>query len=88
MRDDLSRISDYSKDYRKEGDPIVTIAYEFGKGSAVHKEGDVVTVLDIEGNVLGNVEVVSARITKATDRTVLLKKCAHRGNTLKKLPAY
>ncbi|GAK60031.1 putative oxidoreductase [Candidatus Vecturithrix granuli] len=60
-------------DYRKEGDPIVTIAYEFGKGPAVHKEGDIVTVLDIEGHVLGNVEVVSTRITKATDRTVILK---------------
>ena len=60
-------------DYRKDGDPIVTIAYEFGKGNAVLKKGDVATVLDIDGNVLGNVEVVKTRISKATDRTVIVK---------------
>lgn len=60
-------------DYRKEGDPLVTIAYEFGKGHAVLKKGDIATVLDIEGNVLGNVEVIYTRITKTTDRTVVVK---------------
>lgn len=60
-------------DYRKEGDPIVTIAYEFGKGNAVRKKGDIVTVLDIGGNILGNVQVTNARISEATDRTVVLK---------------
>ncbi len=60
-------------DYRKGEDPLVTIAYEFGKGKDAHKKGDIVTVLDIEGNILGNVEVLSTRMNKATDRTVILK---------------
>ncbi len=60
-------------DYRKSGEPLVTIAYEFGKGKDSHKKGDVVTVVDIEGNILGNVEVMSAKINKNTDRTVILK---------------
>ena len=58
-------------DYRKGDDPLVTIAYEYGP-QALHK-GDVVTVLDIEGEVLGNVEVVHTQITRATDRTMLVK---------------
>ena len=49
-------------DYRSGEDPIVTIAYEFGKGKSIHRKGDIVTVLDIEGNILGNVEVVSTRM--------------------------
>jgi NAD(P)H-nitrite reductase large subunit len=34
--------------------------------------GDVVTVLDMEGQVLGNVEVVRVRNVKANDRTILV----------------
>ena len=58
-------------DYRKEEDPIVTIAYEFGR-QALHK-GEMVTVLDTVGNVLGNVEVVRTLMNKATDRTMIVK---------------
>lgn len=50
---------------------LVTIPHEFEKG-AINK-GDVVTVVDTSGGVLGNVEVVRTRIGKATDRTVLVK---------------
>jgi len=57
-------------DYHKGGDPIVTIAYEFGR-EALHP-GDVVTVLDTEGRVLGDVEVVRTRTSKASDRTTLV----------------
>jgi len=58
-------------DYRKGDDPIVTIPYEFGREAL--RKGDVVTVLDMEGEVLGNVEVVRAQINKKTDRTMLVK---------------
>jgi sarcosine oxidase, subunit alpha len=58
-------------DYRKEDDPIVTIPFEFGRG-AVHA-GDRVTVLDTEGNVLGNVPVVKTQLTRATDRTMIVQ---------------
>jgi len=59
-------------DMRKGEDvALVTIPYEFDKG-AVHP-GDVVTVVDTAGEVLGNVEVARVRAGKATDRTVLLK---------------
>jgi bacterioferritin-associated ferredoxin len=60
-------------DYRSSAEALVTIAYEFAKGEAAHKKGDIVTVLDMIGNVLGNVEVVSSRLIKANDRTVILK---------------
>ena len=60
-------------DYRANGDPLVTLAYEFGKGAAVIKKGQPVTVLDIHGEILGNVEVISTRQTKATDHAVLVK---------------
>jgi NADPH-dependent 2,4-dienoyl-CoA reductase/sulfur reductase-like enzyme/Fe-S-cluster-containing hydrogenase component 2/bacterioferritin-associated ferredoxin len=56
-------------DYRKEEDPIVTIAYEFGRKD----KGDLVTVLDTVGNVLGNVEVVRTLMNKAADRTMIVK---------------
>jgi sarcosine oxidase subunit alpha len=59
-------------DYRKEPEQaIVTIAYEFLQESI--KVGDVVTVLDAEGQALGNVEVVSVRAIKAFDRTIAVK---------------
>ncbi len=59
-------------DYRKDAEnPAVTIAYEFLKESI--KVGDVVTVLDAEGNVLGNVHVTGVKAVKANDRTVAVK---------------
>jgi ferredoxin len=58
--------------WRQEEDhALVTIPYEFEKGSI--NKGDVVTVLDTTGTVLGNVEVVRVRSGKATDRTLLVK---------------
>ncbi|UCC61900.1 MAG: (2Fe-2S)-binding protein, partial [Anaerolineae bacterium] len=59
-------------DYRQDPEhPTVVIAYEFLKQS-IHV-GDVVTVLDAEGTVLGNVNVTSVRTLKAHDRTVVIK---------------
>ncbi len=59
-------------DYRKNAEhPIVTVAYEFLKESI--KVDDVVTVLDSEGNTLGNVKVTNVRAIKANDRTVAVK---------------
>ncbi len=59
-------------DYRKERDQaIVTIAYEFLRESI--EVGDTVTVLDAEGEVLGNVEVTGVRAIKAFDRTMAVK---------------
>lgn len=59
-------------DYRKDADyPTVTLAYEFLQDSIA--AGDTVTVLDTEGAVLGDVEVVSARAIKANDRTLEVK---------------
>ena len=59
-------------DYRKDPEyPTVAIAYEF-LSESIHV-GDVVTVLDAEGTVLGNVEVTSMRALKAHDRTVVVK---------------
>jgi Fe-S-cluster-containing hydrogenase component 2 len=58
-------------DYRKDPDyPTVTISYEFLENTIT--VGDVVTVLDIEGQILGNVEVVRVRNVKANDRTILV----------------
>jgi sarcosine oxidase, subunit alpha len=54
-----------------DGVAQVTIPYEFGK-EAVAK-GDWVTVVDTQGSILGNVEVVRVRSAKVTDRTVLVK---------------
>jgi len=53
------------------GSVFVTIAYEFDRGSI--QKGDVVTVTDTTGTVLGNVEVARVRLGKATDRTVLVR---------------
>jgi sarcosine oxidase, subunit alpha len=59
-------------DYRKSnGSALVTIPYEFGR-QAIHT-GDLVTVTDTNGQVLGDVEVVRVRSGKTTDRTVLIK---------------
>jgi NADPH-dependent 2,4-dienoyl-CoA reductase/sulfur reductase-like enzyme/Fe-S-cluster-containing hydrogenase component 2/bacterioferritin-associated ferredoxin len=59
-------------DYRKEPEhAVVTIAYEFLRESI--EVGDLVTVLDAEGQVLGNVEVVGVRAIRAFDRTIAVK---------------
>jgi ferredoxin len=60
-------------DYRKSepGHAVVTLAYEFLQDSI--DVGDVVTVLDAEGRVLGNVEVIGVRAVKAFDRTIALR---------------
>ena len=59
-------------DYRKEREQaIVTIAYEFLRESI--EVGDMVTVLDAEGEALGNVEVTGVRAVKAFDRTIAVK---------------
>lgn len=58
------------------GNVLVTIPYEFDKGSI--QKGDIVTVTDTSGEVLGNVEVTRTRIGKVTDRTVLVKVSAPR----------
>jgi len=64
-------------DYRKDREfPTVTVSYEF-PAETIH-EGDVVTVLDTEGNVLGNVEVVRVRTPKFADRALLVRVCAPR----------
>jgi thioredoxin reductase/Fe-S-cluster-containing hydrogenase component 2/bacterioferritin-associated ferredoxin len=58
-------------DYRKDPDnPTVTVAYEFLKGTIA--KGDVVTVLDTTGHILGNVEVVRVRSPKTADRAQLV----------------
>jgi sarcosine oxidase, subunit alpha len=53
------------------GHSLVTIPYEFEKGSL--NAGDWVQVADTSGAVLGEVEVTRVRSGKATDRTVLVK---------------
>jgi len=59
-------------DYRKDTEhPTVTIPYEFA-ADTIH-EGDVVTVLDTEGAVLGNVEVVRVRAPRFADRACLVR---------------
>lgn len=59
-------------DYRKDAEnPTVTIAYEFLRETI--KTGDVVTVLDVEGQVLGNVKVSGVKAIKANDRTIAVK---------------
>jgi sarcosine oxidase subunit alpha len=59
---------DYRDDRRN---PTVTIAYEFLQETIAL--GDYVTVLDAEGSILGEVEVVGVRAIKAFDRTVAVK---------------
>ncbi len=59
-------------DYRKdEAMPIVTLPYEFLRETV--KPGDHVTVLDVAGETLGNVEVSRVRAAKANDRTILVQ---------------
>jgi NADPH-dependent 2,4-dienoyl-CoA reductase/sulfur reductase-like enzyme/Fe-S-cluster-containing hydrogenase component 2/bacterioferritin-associated ferredoxin len=59
-------------DYRKDAEhPTVTVAYEFSP-EMIHA-GDVVTVLDTEGTILGNVEVVKVRAPKFADRALLVQ---------------
>lgn len=59
-------------DYRKDADyAIVTVPYEFTAKSIT--KGEVVTVLDTEGAILGNVEVTRVREARATDHCVLVR---------------
>ncbi len=59
-------------DYRKYPDhPTVTIPYEF-PSDTIHEE-DVVTVLDTEGTILGNVKVARVRSPKFADRALLVQ---------------
>ena len=59
-------------DYRKNPEqPGVVIPYEFSSRSI--KKGDVVTVLDSEGEVLGNVEVTRVRTSREADRALLVR---------------
>lgn len=59
-------------DYRKDAEnPFVVIPYELGS-HRVHI-GDSVTVLDVDGHVLGNVEVSAVHAGKANDRTAAVK---------------
>ncbi|MBE3095851.1 MAG: FAD-dependent oxidoreductase, partial [Planctomycetes bacterium] len=59
-------------DFRKDVErAIVTIPYEFTSKSI--KAGDVVTVLDMEGSVLGNVEVTRVRAPQYADRALLVR---------------
>jgi len=59
-------------DYRKDAEyPTVTVAYEFPRDTI--QAGDVVTVLDTEGAILGNVEVVRVRAPNFADRALLVQ---------------
>jgi len=59
-------------DMREPGDTaVVTIPYEFHRTTI--NEGDVVTVLDTEGEVLGNVPVIKVRQTRFADRALLVR---------------
>jgi bacterioferritin-associated ferredoxin len=59
-------------DFRKGQEyATVTVPYEFTAKSI--KKGDVVTVLDTEGDILGNVEVTRVRDAKTSDRCLLVR---------------
>jgi len=59
-------------DFRRDAEyPTVTVPYEFTSKSIA--KGDVVTVLDTEGAILGNVEVTRVREAKANDRCLMVK---------------
>jgi sarcosine oxidase subunit alpha len=65
-------------DYRADpANPIVTVPYEFPPETV--REGDIVTVLDTEGVILGNVEVVKVRAPRFADRALLVAARAPRG---------
>jgi NADPH-dependent 2,4-dienoyl-CoA reductase/sulfur reductase-like enzyme/Fe-S-cluster-containing hydrogenase component 2/bacterioferritin-associated ferredoxin len=64
-------------DYRDAGDEVtVTIAHEYSRSSV--QEGDVVTVLDTEGQILGNVTVTKVRAPKFADHALLVRMRAPR----------
>ncbi|MBN1814310.1 MAG: FAD-dependent oxidoreductase [Anaerolineae bacterium] len=59
-------------DYRQDaGYPLVMVPYEFSAETI--GEGNVVTALDTEGAILGNVEVVQVRAPKFADRALLVQ---------------
>ena len=59
-------------DYRREQEyPTVTIPYEFPP-ETIHK-GDKVTVLDTEGGVLGNVEVIKVQAPRFANHALLVQ---------------
>jgi len=59
-------------DYRDDGEhPTVTIPYEFPPETI--SAGDIVTVLDTEGKVLGNVKVTRVREPRFADRALLVR---------------
>jgi len=59
-------------DYRDDAEhPTVTIPYEFPLETI--DAGDIVTVLDTEGKVLGNVEVTRVRAPRFADRALLVR---------------
>jgi len=59
-------------DYRRDAaHPFVTIPYELSRDEL--RPGSAVTVLDIDGNVLGNVEIVAIHAGKIHDRTAAIK---------------
>jgi len=59
-------------DYRQDPEnPLVTIPHEFPAASI--RTGETVTVLDTEGNVLGNCEVARVRAPKSADRALLVR---------------
>jgi len=59
-------------DYRDDEEyPTVTIPYEFPPETI--DAGDIVTVLDTEGKVLGNVEVMRVREPRFADRALLVR---------------
>ena len=62
---------DYRDAENNGGLPTVTIPYEFPEETI--DEGDIVTVLDTEGKVLGNVKVIKVRAPRFTDRAVLVR---------------
>ena len=59
-------------DYRKDPDhPIVTLAYEFSREQL--SVGDKVTVLDTEGEVIGDAEVMKLQANPANPGTILVQ---------------
>jgi len=59
-------------DYRKENDyPVVAIPFEFNY--EIIKEREEVTVLDTEGDVLGDLEVVKVEQVASRDHTLIVK---------------
>ena len=54
-----------------EDEVVVTIPFEFGREAL--KKGDLVTVMDTAGDVLGEVRVVRTLMGKATDRTMIVQ---------------